>query len=349
MPDTILVTGAAGFIGFHTSRQIARRPDTRIVGVDNFDDYYDPALKRDRVARLCSEPSFDFERLDVTDQHAVDELFGRRDFDRVIHLAAQPGVRASSKYPTAAVQSNIDGFLGILEACRHHPVDHLVFASSSSVYGRDEAEPLSEAQPVNRPVSLYAATKISNEAMAHSYAHLYDIPTTGLRFFTVYGPWGRPDMAYYLFADAIARGEPIEVYNDGEMARDFTYVGDVAEGITRVLDEPPPPTPDPSANGSDPSGSPTPFRVLNVGCNEPVELMRFISIIEDEMGREADKHFRPMPDGDVESTHADTRRLRDVVDFQPSVDLEQGLAQFVDWYRSYHGLVTATGRASAAE
>jgi UDP-glucuronate 4-epimerase len=348
MTDSVLVTGAAGFIGSHVARQLVDRPATRIVGVDNFDDYYDPQLKRDRLQNLRPAEGFSFEQLDVTDHAAVDDLFDRHEIDRVIHLAAQPGVRASSAYPQSAVESNIGGFLAILEACRHHDVEHLVFASSSSVYGRDDVEPLTEDRPVKHPVSLYAATKVSNEAMAHSYAHLYDIPTTGLRFFTVYGPWGRPDMAYYLFADAIARDEPIEVFNDGQMRRDFTYVDDVVEGISRLVDQPPsgPETP-PSAAA--PDGSPAPYRILNVGRNEPVELMRFISIIEEAMGRQADKRFRPMPNGDVESTHADTTRLSEAVDFTPEIDLEEGLRRFVDWYRSYHDLTARSFHRSAAE
>jgi UDP-glucuronate 4-epimerase len=348
MTDSVLVTGAAGFIGSHVARRLVDRPGTRLVGVDNFDDYYDRQLKRDRLRRLRPAEGFSFEQLDVTEHAAVDDLVERHEIDRVIHLAAQPGVRASSEYPKSAVESNIDGFLSILEACRHHDVEHLVFASSSSVYGRDDIEPLTEDRPVNHPVSLYAATKVSNEAMAHSYAHLYDIPTTGLRFFTVYGPWGRPDMAYYLFADAIARGESIEVFNDGQMRRDFTYVDDVVEGISRLVDLSPSGTETPPS-ASAPDGSPAPYRILNVGRSEPVELMRFISIIEDAMGREADKQFRPMPDGDVESTHADTTRLGEVVDFQPRVDLEEGLRRFVDWYRSYHDLPARSAHRSAAE
>jgi len=347
MTDNLLVTGAAGFIGFHASRRLARRPATRVVGVDNFDDYYDPQLKRDRVRQLRPADTFTFRQLDVTDHAAVDEFFDQYTIDRVVHLAARPGVRASSEHPKSAIEHNIEGFLAILEACRHHPVEHLVFASSSSVYGRDNAEPLAEDLPVNHPVSLYAATKVSNEAMAHSYAHLYDIPTTGLRFFTVYGPWGRPDMAYFLFADAIARGEPIEVYNDGRMRRDFTYVGDIVEGISRLVDQPP----GGKASSSDaaPDASPAPYRILNVGRSEPVELMRFISTLEDAMGREADKQFRPMPDGDVESTHADTTRLGETVGFSPQTDLEEGIEQFVDWYRSYHELAPRSVHDSAAE
>lgn len=348
MIDNVLVTGAAGFIGFHASRRLARRPATRVVGVDNFDDYYDPQLKRDRVRELQPAEAFNFEQLDVTDHAPVDELFDHYPIDRVVHLAARPGVRASSEYPKSAVETNIDGFLTILEACRHHDVEHLVFASSSSVYGRDDVEPLTEDRPVNHPVSLYAATKVSNEAMAHSYAHLYDIPTTGLRFFTVYGPWGRPDMAYYLFADAIARGEPIDVFNDGRMRRDFTYVGDVVEGISRLVGRPPGGG-EASSSHVAPDGSPAPYRILNVGRSEPVELMRFISLLERAMGQRADKRFRPMPDGDVESTHADTTRLGEAVDFTPRTDLEEGIERFVDWYRSYHGFTPDSSHESAAE
>ncbi|MFB6375577.1 MAG: NAD-dependent epimerase/dehydratase family protein, partial [Bradymonadaceae bacterium] len=293
--------------------------------------------KRDRLRRLRGYEAFEFVRLDLTDHAATDELFATRDIDRVVHLAARPGVRASTDDPRSSVQSNVDGFLSVLEGCRHHGSAHLVFASSSSVYGPYRGRPLSEHQGARHPVSLYAATKVSNEAMAHSYADLYDIPTTGLRFFTVYGPWGRPDMAYYLFADAIAADDPIEVHNHGEMERDFTYIDDVVDGLVRVLAEPPSPEADWSPSAPDPATSRAPYRLYNIGRGEPVELMTFISTIERAMGCEADKHFREMPPGDVESTHADVTDLAEDFDYRPETDLEEGIGRFVDWYHRYHG------------
>ena len=345
MGQKILVTGAAGFIGYHVSKELADRADTEVVGVDNFDDYYDPQLKRDRLARLLRLDAFEFSRLDLTNHDATRQLFERGDFDRVIHLAARPGVRSSTEYPRSSVQSNIDGFLSVLEGCRHAEIEHLVFASSSSVYGPYRSEPLSENQPVQHPVSLYAATKVSNEAMAHSYADLYDIPVTGLRFFTVYGPWGRPDMAYYLFADAIANDETIDIFNHGEMARDFTYIDDIVEGILRVSERPPAPDRTWDASSPEPAASRAPYRIYNIGRSEPVGLMPFIEAIEREMGREADKNFKPMPPGDVESTHADVSNLIDEFDYEPTTSLDEGVAAFVRWYRRYHGY----GLASAAE
>ena len=323
MARNILVTGAAGFIGFHLVRHLRASTDARIVGLDNLDDYYDPTLKRDRLRLLSDLDGFEFVEQDLTEPDAVARLFDARQFDQVVHLAARPGVRASTEYPEPTVQCNINGFLTVLECCRHHGVDHLVFASSSSVYGRDAERPLSEGQPVDRPASLYAATKVSNEAMAHSYADLYDIPTTGLRLFTVYGPWGRPDMAYYLFADAIVEDEPIEVFNHGEMERDFTYVGDVVEGMGRVLENPP-------------TSQRAPFRLYNIGRGQSVPLMEFIDTIERAMGQEADKRYRDMPPGDVESTHADVTALAEAFDFRPTTDLAEGIGRFVEWYHRYH-------------
>lgn len=335
MTRDVLITGSAGFIGFHLARRLLERPGVRVTGVDCFDPYYDPELKRDRLRRLEAPQRFHFEELDLADAEAVRHLFDRHSFDAVVHLAARPGARASSEQPGATVRNNVDGFLSILEACRHGGVDHLVFASSSSVYGRYHSEPLSEHQAVQHPVSLYAATKVSNEAMAHSYAHLYDIPTTGLRFFTVYGPWGRPDMAYYLFADAIAEGRTIDLYNEGEMRRDFTYVGDVVEGLERTLERPPSGNADWNPEQPDPATSTAPYRLFNLGSGDPVELTTFVEAIEEAMGRRADKRYVPMPPADVESTHADATDFDEAFDFQPQTDLRDGIARFVEWYRSY--------------
>jgi len=331
----VLVTGSAGFIGFHLTRRLLRRTDLRVVGVDSFDPYYAPELKRDRLRTLDAPERFSFEELDLADTRAVRDLFGHGDFDAVVHLAARPGARASSDQPDATVRNNVDGFVSVLEACRHSGVEHFVFASSSSVYGRYRSEPLSEHQPVQHPVSLYAATKVSNEAMAHSYAHLYGIPTTGLRFFTVYGPWGRPDMAYYLFADAIAEGRTIELYNDGEMRRDFTYVGDIVEGIERTLECPPSADDDWNAESPDPATSTAPYRLYNLGSGDPVELTTFVETIETAMGRRADKRFVSMPPADVESTHADATDFQEAFDYRPRTELSDGIEAFVDWFRRY--------------
>lgn len=336
MSRDVLITGSAGFIGFHLARRLVRRPDLQVVGVDSFDPYYDPQLKRDRLRRLDDPERFRFEELDLADTAAVRDLFDRHDFDAVVHLAARPGARASSEQPDVTVRNNVDGFLSVLEACRHGGVDHLVFASSSSVYGRYRAEPLSEHQPVQHPVSLYAATKVSNEAMAHSYAHLYGIPTTGLRFFTVYGPWGRPDMAYYLFAEAIAEGNTIDLYNQGEMRRDFTYVGDIVDGIERTLEQPPSGNDDWNPMAPDPATSPAPYRLFNLGSGDPIDLKTFVRTIEEAMGRTADKRLVSMPPADVESTHADAADFRDAFDYRPTTDLEEGIGRFVEWYHAYH-------------
>jgi len=347
MARDILITGSAGFIGFHLSRRLLRHAGVRITGVDCFDSYYDPELKRDRLRQLDAPQRFRFEELDLAESEAVRELFDRHDFDVVVHLAARPGARASSEHPEATVRNNVDGFLSILEACRHTGIDHLVFASSSSVYGRYQCEPLSEHQPARHPVSLYAATKVSNEAMAHSYAHLYDIPTTGLRFFTVYGPWGRPDMAYHLFAEAISEGRTIELYNGGEMQRDFTYVADVVEGIERTLEHPPSRDGDWNPERPDPATSSAPYRLFNLGGGEPVELTTFVETIEEAMGRRADKRFVSMPRADVQSTHADATHFAEVFDYRPQTDLREGIRRFVDWYHGYAG-ATSTQRAAGS-
>ena len=320
----ILVTGAAGFIGSKLMSMLADRGD-EVVGIDNLNDYYDVRLKHGRIAEFCTGERRRFLEMDIADKEALDALFAQERFDAVVNLAAQAGVRYSITNPYAYLRSNLEGFLNILEACRHYPVRHLVFASSSSVYGLNSKVPYSEEDPVDNPVSLYAATKKSNELMAHAYAKLYGIPCTGLRFFTVYGPWGRPDMAPMLFASAIFRGEPIKVFNGGDMIRDFTYIDDIAEGTMRTLDHVP------SAAGC-PNG--VPFRIYNIGCSNPVRLMDFISELEQAAGRPAEKIFLPMQAGDVYQTNADTSRLESEVGYKPRVRLHEGIAAFIEWYKS---------------
>jgi UDP-glucuronate 4-epimerase len=320
----ILVTGAAGFIGSKLMYMLAKRGDD-VVGIDNLNDYYDVRLKHGRIAEFCTGERRRFLEMDIADKESLDALFAAEGFDAVVNLAAQAGVRYSITNPYAYLRSNLEGFLNILEACRHNPVKHLVFASSSSVYGLNSKVPYSEEDPVDNPVSLYAATKKSNELMAHSYAKLYGIPCTGLRFFTVYGPWGRPDMAPMLFASAISRGEPIKVFNGGDMIRDFTYIDDIAEGTIRTLDHVP-------EAGACPNG--VPFRVYNIGCSNPVKLMDFISEIEQAIGRPAEKIFLPMQAGDVYQTNADTSRLEKEVGYKPHVRLHEGIAAFIEWYKS---------------
>ena len=320
----ILVTGAAGFIGSKLMSLLAGRGD-EVVGIDNLNDYYDVRLKHGRIAEFCTGERRRFLEMDIADKEALDALFAQECFDAVVNLAAQAGVRYSITNPYAYIRSNIDGFMNILEACRHYPVRHLVFASSSSVYGLNSKVPYSEEDPVDNPVSLYAATKKSNELMAHAYAKLYGIPCTGLRFFTVYGPWGRPDMAPMLFASAIFRGEPIKVFNGGDMIRDFTYIDDIAEGTVRTLDHVP------TAAGC-PNG--VPFRIYNIGCSNPVRLMDFISELEQAAGRPAEKIFLPMQAGDVYQTNADTSRLESEVGYKPRVRLHEGIAAFIEWYKS---------------
>lgn len=334
MSDQILVTGAAGFIGFHVASRLLAE-GARVVGVDNLNDYYDPQLKRDRLDRLRGRDGFRFEKVDVSDREAVAGLFEAGAFDRVVHLAAQAGVRYSLENPHSYVDSNLVGFVNMLEGCRHGEVPHLVFASSSSVYGANEKQPYSAEDTVDHPVSLYAATKKSDELMAHAYASLYDLPVTGLRFFTVYGPWGRPDMAAYIFADRILRGEPIDVFNHGDMHRDFTYVDDVVEGTVRLLDEIPAGDPDWDPDAPNPATSYAPYRVYNIGRGEPVHLMGFIEALEDALGREAEKNFLPMQPGDIQSTHADVTGLRDAVGYRPQVSVEEGTRRFAEWFRAY--------------
>jgi len=330
-----LVTGAAGFIGNHTCLQLLGRGD-EVVGLDNLNDYYDVQLKRDRLARIESHANFRFVELDVADRAEMPALFERESFDVVIHLAAQAGVRYSLENPHAYVDSNLVGFMNILEGCRHTNVKHLAYASSSSVYGANTEMPFSVHHNVDHPLSLYAASKKANELMAHTYSHLYNLPTTGLRFFTVYGPWGRPDMALFLFTKAILEGRPIDVFNEGRMQRDFTYVDDIVEGVIRVADQPAQPNPQWNGDDPDPGTSRAPYRVYNIGNNQPVELMRFIGAIEQALGQEAKKNYLPMQAGDVPATFADVDALTNAVGFRPATPIEDGINRFVAWYREYY-------------
>jgi UDP-glucuronate 4-epimerase len=331
----LLVTGAAGFIGMTTSLRLLARGD-EVVGLDNLNDYYDVRLKQDRLARLQPHDGFRFVKMDVADREGMQRLFAEERFDRVIHLAAQAGVRYSLKNPHAYVDSNLVGFVNVLEGCRHAGVQHLVYASSSSVYGGNTHMPFSVHDSVDHPVSLYAATKKANELMAHTYSHLYGLPTTGLRFFTVYGPWGRPDMALFLFTKAILEGRPIDVYNHGRMQRDFTYVDDIAEGVIRVTDRIAAPDAGYDPASPDPATSSVPYRVFNIGNHQPVPLMDFIACIEKALGREATKNFMPLQDGDVPATFADVQALQDWAGFSPATSIETGIGRFVDWYRAYY-------------
>jgi UDP-glucuronate 4-epimerase len=312
----VLVTGVAGFIGMHCAKRLLSRGD-RVVGIDNLSPYYSVALKKDRLKQLAGK-QFAFEELDISDAESLQKLFQREKPDSVLHLAAQPGVRYSLENPAAYVQSNLVGFANLLEGCRRNPPRHLVFASSSSVYGANGELPWSEAQNVDHPVSVYAATKKSNELMAHVYSHLYGIPTTGLRYFTVYGPWGRPDMSVMLFARAMMEGKPIAVFNSGDMQRDFTYVDDIVEGTLRVLDRP------------------APYAIYNIGNHQPVALLAYIAALEKALGRKAKLEMKPMQPGDVKATYADTSALRRAVGFAPSTPLDQGLARFAEWFKSYY-------------
>lgn len=330
-----LVTGAAGFIGFYVcQRLLAQGYD--VVGLDNLNDYYEVKLKKDRLAQLLPCPTFSFVEIDLADREKIADLFASEQFTRVIHLGAQAGVRYSLQNPMAYADSNLIGTLTILEGCRQHKVEHLVYASSSSVYGMNSKMPFSTHDRVDHPVSLYAASKKANELMAHSYSHLYGIPTTGLRFFTVYGPWGRPDMAPFLFTKAILAGETIKVFNHGEMRRDFTYIDDIVEGIIRVQAHPP--KAEPSWDGSDPSRSFAPYKVFNIGNNQPVKLMAFIEAIEQATGKIAIKEYLPMQAGDVPATYADIDDLQYAVGFTPATPIEEGISKFVDWYREYYGV-----------
>jgi len=333
----ILVTGCAGFIGMHVARLLLDR-GKEIVGIDNLNDYYDPALKIARLAQLRSHARFSFQQLDLAHGPALSGLFAAERVARVVHLAAQAGVRYSLKNPQAYVDSNVTGFLNVLEACRHHGCEHLVFASTSSVYGANRKLPFSEHDNTDHPVSLYAATKKANELMAHTYSHLFGLPVTGLRFFTVYGPWGRPDMSTALFTRAILEGRPIDVFNHGHMERDFTYVDDVVEGVARILDVIPAANPGVDMTRPDPATSPAPYRLYNIGNNQPVKLMRFIEVLEAALGRKATMNLLPMQPGDVPATFADVDDLGRTVGFKPSTPLEQGIACYVAWFRQYYGL-----------
>lgn len=333
----ILVTGAAGFIGFHLIQKLIERGDT-VVGIDNLNDYYPVSLKQDRLKCIEALPGFTFQHIDLADRVAMDALFDAHKFDRVCHLGAQAGVRYSIENPRAYIDSNVVGFMNILEGCRNTKVAHLSYASSSSVYGANKVQPFSEKHNVDHPVSLYAATKKSNELMAHTYSNLYDLPTTGLRFFTVYGPWGRPDMAYFKFVKAILNGDTIDVYNYGDMSRDFTYIDDIVEGVIRVTDKIPTANPNWKSESPDPSSSYAPYRVYNIGNNAPVSLLEFIETIEDCLGMKAQKNMMPMQDGDVPSTYADVSKLMADVDFKPSTSLKEGISTFVSWYKTYYGV-----------
>lgn len=331
----ILLTGAAGFIGMSAALRLLARGD-EVVGLDNLNNYYSVALKESRLARLTSYPQFRFVKLDIADRQGMSDLFATEKFDRVIHLAAQAGVRYSLENPHAYIDSNIVGFTNVLEGCRHAKVRHLVYASSSSVYGGNTKMPFSEHDSVDHPVSLYAATKKANELMAHTYSHLYGLPTTGLRFFTVYGPWGRPDMALFLFTKAILEGRPIDVFNHGNMKRDFTYVDDIVEGVIRVLDRQAVANPNYDAVLADPATSNVPYRVFNIGNNNPVSLLDYIGCIEDALGLKAEKNLLPLQDGDVPATYANTDALQEWIDFVPGTTVQQGVGRFVAWYREYY-------------
>ena len=334
----VLVTGMAGFIGSTLAARLAS-DGLEVVGVDNLNDYYDVSLKKARLARLEKLQNVRFVRLDLADREGVGRLFADERFDRVVHLAAQAGVRYSLTHPHAYVDANLVGHLNVLEGCRHQQVEHLLYASSSSVYGMNQVVPFATRDNVDHPVSLYAATKKANELMAHTYSHLYGLPTTGLRFFTVYGPWGRPDMAMFLFTKAILEGRPIDVYNHGEMSRDFTYVDDIVEGIVRLLEVVPSADPDAGVVDDSPDRSSAPYALYNIGHGSPVGLMDFIHAIEAALGRKAEYNFLPMQPGDVPRTWADTTALYRATGYQPRIGVEEGAARFVDWYRSYHGIV----------
>ncbi|MCX5838272.1 MAG: NAD-dependent epimerase [Deltaproteobacteria bacterium] len=331
----ILVTGAAGFIGFHLSRRLLAEGDA-VIGLDNLNSYYDVTLKQARLKILGKNENFRFVRADLSDREAMERLFGENRFEIVMNLAAQAGVRYSLENPHAYMDSNLVGFLNILEGCRHHGVKHLVFASSSSVYGANTRMPFSVHDNVDHPLSLYAATKKANELMAHAYASLYRLPCTGLRFFTVYGPWGRPDMALFLFTRAILEGRPIDVFNEGRMERDFTYIDDIVEGLVRVLERLPAPNPGWQGDSPDPSSSFAPYRLYNIGNNRPVALMEFIEVLEGQLGRKAIKNFLPLQAGDVPATCADVDDLMAAVGFRPATPITEGIRRFVAWYREYY-------------
>jgi UDP-glucuronate 4-epimerase len=331
----VLVTGTAGFIGYHLSSKLCDL-GIEVIGVDNLNDYYDVGLKNSRLELLKSRSNFSFHKINLQDKGAVDQLFSSQQIEYVVNLAAQAGVRYSITNPYAYLDSNVTGFLNILEACRNHPVKHLVYASSSSVYGANRKMPFSVHDNVDHPLALYAVTKKSNELMAHSYSHLYNIPTTGLRFFTVYGPYGRPDMALFLFTKAILEGKPIDVFNHGKMKRDFTYVADIVEGIVRLLPFVPKANPAWDSVNPDPATSFAPYKIYNIGNNKPVELSHFIEVLEMKLGKKAVKNFLPLQDGDVPETFADIDDLTRDVGFKPDTSIEEGIGNFVDWYKQYY-------------
>jgi len=335
MADSILVTGAAGFIGMHVTRRLVAAGH-RVVGIDNLNAYYDPKLKEARLAQLAPLPGFSFHKVDLADRAAMESLFARERFPAVVHLGAQAGVRRSLVDPHTYVEANIVGFINVLEGCRHNDCRHLIYASSSSVYGSNKHMPFSTRQNVDHPLSIYGASKKANELMAHSYSHLFALPATGLRFFTVYGPWGRPDMAMWLFADAIMRGEPLKLFNHGHMLRDFTYVDDVVEAIARLVGLPPKPAAD--ADDTDPSRSQAPWRVYNIGNNKPVEVLKVVTLLEQELGRKAKTEMLPMQPGDVPATYADVDDLMRDTGFRPDTPIEEGVRRFVAWFRGYHAL-----------
>ena len=331
----IAVTGAAGFIGFHLSKKLLEN-GWNVTGIDNLNDYYDVNLKQNRLDQLTPHENFFFQKIDLQNKEGILNLFETEKFEYVVNLAAQAGVRYSLINPYAYIESNINGFINILEGCRAVKVKHLVYASSSSVYGANTKMPFSVHHNVDHPVSLYAATKKSNELMAHTYSNLYNIPTTGLRFFTVYGPWGRPDMALFLFTKAILNNEPIDVFNNGKMRRDFTYVADIVEGVFKVISKIPEPNPDWNSDYPDSATSFAPYHLFNIGNNKPVELMRYIEVLEDKLKKKAIKNFMPLQPGDVPATYADVDDLVKAVDFKPNTSIEDGISNFVDWYRNYY-------------
>jgi UDP-glucuronate 4-epimerase len=336
MSRTTLVTGAAGFIGYHTAERLLARGE-RVVGLDNLNDYYDVRLKEARLARLRGRPGFTFHRVELADRNGMEGIFASERPEVVIHLAAQAGVRYSLTNPHVYAESNLTGFLHVLEGCRQHPVAHLVYASTSSVYGANAAMPFAESQPADHPITLYAATKRANELMAHSYSHLYGIPTSGLRFFTVYGPWGRPDMALFLFTKAILDGKPIDVHNEGRMKRDFTYVADIVEGVVRVSDHAATADPEWDGKAPRPASSVAPWRIYNIGNGRPASLMRYIDVLEECLGRKAERRLLPMQPGDVPDTWADVSLLEETVSYRPATRIEEGVRNFVEWYLDYHG------------
>ncbi|MDC7218287.1 MAG: NAD-dependent epimerase [Spirochaetales bacterium] len=333
----VLVTGAAGFIGFHLSKRLLAEGH-EVVGLDILNDYYDVNVKKNRLKQIEDNEKFTFAYMDMADREAMEKLFAKEKFTHVVNLAAQAGVRYSLINPQAYIDSNVVGYMNILEGCRHNGVEHLVYASSSSVYGLNTNMPFSVHDNVDHPISMYAATKKSNELMAHSYSHLYNLPTTGLRFFTVYGPWGRPDMALFLFTKAIFEDKPINVFNHGKMLRDFTYIDDIVEGVIRVMKNTATPNPDWNGDAPDPGTSPAPFRIYNIGNNQPTELMRYIEVLEECIGKKAEKNMMPLQAGDVPSTYANVDDLVRDVDFKPETTVEEGIAKFVEWYRNYYNV-----------